>query len=33
MYPGRLLIGLANGILLTYSQLYIQECAPSSIRD
>ncbi|CAK7200470.1 hypothetical protein SEUCBS139899_003166 [Sporothrix eucalyptigena] len=32
MYAGRLLIGLANGMLMTYSQLYIQECAPAKYR-
>ncbi|KIH88771.1 hypothetical protein SPBR_06970 [Sporothrix brasiliensis 5110] len=32
MYAGRLLIGLANGMFMTYSQLYIQECAPAKYR-
>ena len=26
LYAGRLIIGLANGILMTHSQLYIQVC-------
>ncbi|KAL1991062.1 hypothetical protein VTN49DRAFT_5566 [Thermomyces lanuginosus] len=32
LYAGRLIIGLGNGILLTSSQLYIQECAPAYFR-
>ncbi|EMC96383.1 hypothetical protein BAUCODRAFT_473149 [Baudoinia panamericana UAMH 10762] len=32
LYAGRLLIGLANGLFMTFSQLYIQECAPAEYR-
>lgn len=32
LYLGRLLLGLANGILMTFSQLYIQETAPARYR-
>ncbi|KAI2641327.1 MFS monosaccharide transporter-like protein [Xylaria nigripes] len=32
LYAGRLLIGLANGLLMTHAQLYIQECSPGSYR-
>jgi MFS family permease len=32
LYLGRLLIGLANGYLMTASQLYIQECSPPQFR-
>lgn len=32
LYAGRLIIGLANGILMTHSQLYIQESVPSRYR-
>ncbi|KAH3913600.1 hypothetical protein HBH56_105240 [Parastagonospora nodorum] len=32
LYAGRLLIGLANGWYMTYSQLYIQECTPARYR-
>ncbi len=32
LYAGRLLIGLANGMLMTFSQLYIQEVAPAKYR-
>ncbi|KAK3938546.1 putative glucose transporter rco-3 [Diplogelasinospora grovesii] len=32
LYAGRLLIGLANGMFMTFSQLYIQECAPARYR-
>jgi MFS transporter, SP family, sugar:H+ symporter len=32
LYVGRLLIGLANGGLMTFSQLYIQECSPARYR-
>jgi len=32
LYAGRLLIGLANGMLMTFSQLYLQECAPAKFR-
>lgn len=28
LYAGRLLIGIANGLLMTFSQLYIQVCHP-----
>ncbi|KAI1329521.1 MFS monosaccharide transporter-like protein [Xylariaceae sp. FL0255] len=32
LYAGRFIIGLANGLLLTHSQLYIQECSPARYR-
>ncbi|KAH6662538.1 MFS transporter [Halenospora varia] len=32
LYAGRLLIGIANGLLMTFSQLYIQECSPAQYR-
>ncbi|KAL2005365.1 hypothetical protein VTN00DRAFT_2576 [Thermoascus crustaceus] len=32
LYAGRLIIGLANGFLMTFSQLYIQESAPAKFR-
>lgn len=32
LYFGRLLIGLANGLFMTFSQLYIQEVAPAKYR-
>lgn len=32
LYAGRLFIGLANGLFMTFSQLYIQECAPAQFR-
>ncbi|KAK0710238.1 general substrate transporter [Lasiosphaeria miniovina] len=32
LYAGRLLIGLANGMFMTFSQLYIQECSPARYR-
>ncbi|KAF2092639.1 MFS transporter [Rhizodiscina lignyota] len=32
LYAGRLIIGLANGLLMTHSQLYIQECIPAKYR-
>ncbi|KAJ5058521.1 general substrate transporter [Bipolaris maydis] len=32
LYSGRLLIGLANGWYMTFSQLYIQESAPAQYR-
>lgn len=32
LYAGRLLIGLANGWFMTYSQLYIQESTPARYR-
>ncbi len=32
LYAGRLLIGLANGMLMTFSQLYIQESATAKHR-
>lgn len=32
LYFARLLIGLANGMFLTFAQLYLQECAPAKYR-
>ncbi|OAA57110.1 General substrate transporter [Niveomyces insectorum RCEF 264] len=32
LYAGRLIVGLSNGMLMTHSQLYIQECAPAKYR-
>lgn len=32
LYVGRLLIGLANGYYMTFSQLYIQESSPAKYR-
>ncbi|KAI1276823.1 MFS monosaccharide transporter-like protein [Xylaria sp. FL0933] len=32
LYAGRLVIGLANGLLMTHAQLYIQECSPGRYR-
>ncbi|KAJ3578327.1 hypothetical protein NPX13_g2234 [Xylaria arbuscula] len=32
LYAGRLIIGLANGLLMTHAQLYIQECSPGRYR-
>lgn len=32
LYVGRLLIGLANGYFMTFSQLYIQESSPAKYR-
>lgn len=32
LYAGRLLIGLANGYFMTFSQLYIQESSPAKYR-
>ena len=32
LYVGRLLIGLANGYFMTFSQLYIQETSPAKYR-
>ena len=32
LYAGRLLIGLANGMLMTFSQLYIQESSTANYR-
>ncbi|KIX07384.1 uncharacterized protein Z518_02037 [Rhinocladiella mackenziei CBS 650.93] len=32
LYAGRLIIGLANGYFMTFSQLYIQECSPAKYR-
>ncbi|KAJ5117138.1 uncharacterized protein N7443_003048 [Penicillium atrosanguineum] len=32
LYAGRLVIGLGNGLLMTFSQLYIQECSPARYR-
>lgn len=32
LYAGRLILGLANGLLMTHSQLYIQESVPSRYR-
>uniref|UniRef100_A0A0D2Y0E5 Major facilitator superfamily (MFS) profile domain-containing protein n=1 Tax=Fusarium oxysporum (strain Fo5176) TaxID=660025 RepID=A0A0D2Y0E5_FUSOF len=33
LYVGRLLIGLANGYFMTFSQLYIQESSPAKYRE
>lgn len=32
LYVGRLFNGLANGLFMTFSQLYIQECSPAEYR-
>ncbi|OOQ88800.1 general alpha-glucoside permease [Penicillium brasilianum] len=32
LYAGRLIIGIGNGFLMTFSQLYIQECSPARYR-
>ncbi|KAK4033812.1 hypothetical protein C8A01DRAFT_49691 [Parachaetomium inaequale] len=32
LYAGRFLLGLANGLFMTFSQLYIQECSPARYR-
>jgi MFS transporter, SP family, sugar:H+ symporter len=32
LYVARFLIGIANGMLMTFSQLYLQECAPAKYR-
>lgn len=32
LYAGRLLIGLSNGMMMTFSQLYLQECTPARFR-
>lgn len=32
LYVGRLVIGLANGYFMTFSQLYIQESSPAKYR-
>ncbi|KZO93820.1 general substrate transporter [Calocera viscosa TUFC12733] len=32
LYAGRFLIGIANGWFMTFSQLYINECAPAHLR-
>ncbi|KAJ5815203.1 Maltose permease [Penicillium riverlandense] len=32
LYAGRLIIGVGNGFLMTFSQLYIQECSPARYR-
>ncbi|KAI1432888.1 MFS monosaccharide transporter-like protein [Xylaria sp. CBS 124048] len=32
VYAGRVIIGLANGLLMTHAQLYIQECSPAQYR-
>jgi MFS transporter, SP family, sugar:H+ symporter len=32
IYWARFLIGIANGMLMTFSQLYLQECAPAKYR-
>ncbi|KAH9889650.1 MFS monosaccharide transporter-like protein [Xylariomycetidae sp. FL2044] len=32
LYAGRLIIGLANGLLMTHAQLYIQETPPARLR-
>lgn len=32
LYAGRLILGLANGIFMTFAQLYLQECSPARYR-
>lgn len=32
LYVGRLLLGLANGMFMSFSQLYLSECAPAKFR-
>jgi MFS family permease len=32
LYAGRFLNGLANGLFMTFSQLYIQESSPAKYR-
>lgn len=32
LYAGRTLLGLANGMYMTFAQLYIQECSPARYR-
>lgn len=32
LYAGRLIIGLANGLFMSFSQLYLQECTPAKFR-
>ncbi|KAF8863063.1 MFS transporter [Acephala macrosclerotiorum] len=32
LYAGRFVIGLANGLFMTFAQLYLQECAPARYR-
>jgi MFS family permease len=32
LYVGRLVIGLANGYFMTFSQLYVQESSPAKYR-
>jgi len=32
LYAGRLLLGIANGMFMTFAQLYIQECSPARYR-
>lgn len=32
LYAGRLIIGLGNGLLMSFSQLYLQECSPAKFR-
>ncbi|KAK4139408.1 uncharacterized protein C8A04DRAFT_15904 [Dichotomopilus funicola] len=32
LYAGRLILGLANGVFMTFGQLYIQECSPARYR-
>ncbi|KAL6702722.1 hypothetical protein ACN47E_001004 [Coniothyrium glycines] len=32
LYAGRLIIGLANGYFMTFSQLYLQECSTAELR-
>lgn len=32
LYAGRLIIGLANGYFMTFSQLYVQESSPAKYR-
>lgn len=32
LYAGRSIIGLANGLFMSFSQLYLQECTPAKFR-
>lgn len=32
LYAGRFIIGLANGLFMSFSQLYLQECTPAKFR-
>ncbi|GME48296.1 putative mfs monosaccharide transporter protein [Neofusicoccum parvum] len=32
LYAGRLILGLANGVFMTFAQLYLQECSPARYR-